>query len=70
MEFITYALIFSFGLIFGSLFDAFAEKSTIRRLSNEVERLRLENQALMESKTEVIEIVDNRTSNEVKFGGF
>ena len=70
MEFITYALIFSFGLIFGSLFDAFAEKSTIRRLSNENERLRLENQALMESKTEVIEIVDNRTSNEVKFGGF
>ena len=70
MEFIIYALVFSFGMIFGSLADAFAEKQTIRRLSKEVERFRLENQALMESKTEVIEIVDNRTSNEVKFGGF
>ena len=70
MEFITYALIFSFGLIFGSLFDAFAEKSTIRRLLNEVERLKLENQALMDGKTEVIEIVDNRQPKDIQFGGF
>ena len=70
MEFIIYALIFSFGLVFGSLFDAFAEKSTIRRLSNEVERLKLENQALIDEKTEVIEIVDNRLPNEDYFKPF
>ena len=70
MEFIIYALIFSFGLVFGSLFDAFAEKSTIRRLSNEVDRLRLENQALIDGKTEVIEIVDNRLPNEDYFKPF
>ena len=30
MEFIIYALVFGFGMIFGSLADAFAEKQTIR----------------------------------------
>ena len=70
MEFIIYALVFGFGMIFGSLADAFAEKQTIRRLSNENDRLRLENQALMDGKTEVIEIVDNRLPNEDYFKPF
>ena len=70
MEFIIYALVFGFGMIFGSLADAFAEKQTIRRLSNENDRLRLENQALMDGKTEVIEIVDNRQPKDIQFGGF
>lgn len=47
------------------------DSETIRDLQERNRKLRLENSQLRhEAKHEVIEIVDNRVADNVKFGGF
>ena len=60
------------GVLFGMIVELILDNQTIMELKAENRKLRLENvQLRKEAKHEVIEIIDNRTSNdEVKFGGF
>ena len=54
----------AFGFLIGTMFEIFADSEEFRRLNHKVRRLELENTALREGKTEVIEIIDNRTTPE------
>lgn len=63
------------GFIAGLVFECFMNSETIYRQNAHIRRLNMENIQLKKAvkqaaKTEVIEIVDNRTNGEVKFGGF
>ena len=59
------------GFIFGMVLELCLDTKTIRELHEHNHKLKLENEQLKrEIKHEVIEIVDNRTTDEVKFGGF
>ena len=59
------------GFLIGMSVQAFIDSDQMRKLIKRNDRLKLENEALMNGQTEVIEIVDNRTNNnEVRFGGF
>ena len=59
------------GLLIGMIIELFIDAETIRELQRKNEKLSLENEQLRrEAPHEVIEIVDNRTTDEVKFGGF
>lgn len=59
------------GFLLGITAETCFEASQLARLNKTIERLKLENQALIEGRTEVIEIIDNRSNpDEVKFGGF
>ena len=72
-EFILYILGAALvGFVLGMIAELFAEQEQMNRLRKKIECLKLENQALTDGKTEVIEIVDKRESepNEIKFGGF
>ena len=73
VEFILYILgAMCVGFVLGMIVELFADQEQINRLKRKNECLKLEIQALIDGKTEVIEIVDKRESepNEVKFGGF
>ena len=59
------------GLLIGMIIELILDNQTIMELKEQNRKLRLENiQLRQEAKHEVIEIVDNRTTDEVKFGGF
>ena len=59
------------GLLIGMIIELIIDTDTIRDLQEHNHKLKLENAQLRrEVKHEVIEIVDNRTTDEVKFGGF
>ena len=60
------------GFLIGVIVELCIDTNTIQNLQEQNRKLRLENKQLrQETKREVIEIIDNRTSNdEVKFGGF
>lgn len=54
----------AFGFLIGTMFEIFADSEEFRRLNRKIQRLELEKQALLEGKTEVIEIIDNRMTPE------
>lgn len=55
------------GFLLGMVLQVFIDSDQIRRLIKRNDRLKLENEALMNGKTEVIEIVDKRQPEEVDF---
>lgn len=55
------------GFLLGMVLQVFIDSDQIRRLIKRNDRLQLENEALMNGKTEVIEIVDKRQPDEVDF---
>lgn len=59
------------GALIGMIVELIVDNKTITDLQDRNRRLKLENEQLRRAaKHEVIEIVDNRTTDEVKFGGF
>lgn len=56
--------VFAVGFITGVTVELFIDAEQIRRLNNHIDKLKLENEALINGKTEVIEIVDNRTTSQ------
>ncbi len=59
------------GVLIGMIVELLIDASTIRDLQDNNRKLALENiQLKQEAKHEVIEIVDNRVADDVKFGGF
>lgn len=59
------------GVLIGMIVELVIDTSTIRELQDKNRKLKLENEQLRRAaKHEVIEIIDNRTTDEVKFGGF
>ena len=52
------------GFIIGILAETIIDADQVRRLNATIDRLKTENQALIDGKTEVIEIVDNRTKDD------
>lgn len=55
------------GFLIGMSIQAFIDSDQMRKLIKRNDRLKLENEALMNGKTEVIEIVDKRQPDEVDF---
>ena len=55
------------GFLIGMSIQAFIDSEQMRKLIKRNDRLKLENEALMNGKTEVIEIVDKRQPDEVDF---
>ncbi len=59
------------GALIGMIVELIVDNKTITDLQDKNRKLKLENEQLRRAaKHEVIEIVDNRTTDEVKFGGF
>lgn len=59
------------GTLIGMIVELIVDNKIITDLQDRNRRLKLENEQLRRAaKHEVIEIVDNRTTDEVKFGGF
>ena len=59
------------GVLIGMIVELILDNQTIMELREKNRKLTMENiQLRQEAKHEVIEIVDNRTTDEVKFGGF
>ena len=52
------------GFIIGVTVELFIDADQVRRLNNHIDKLKLENEALINGHTEVIEIVDNRTTSQ------
>lgn len=52
------------GFLLGTVFEVFVDTKQFRSLNNRIDRLKMENEALRQGKTEVIEIIDNRTDTE------
>lgn len=55
------------GFLIGMILQAFIDSDQIGQLIRRNDRLKLENEALMNGKKEVIEIVDKRQPDEVDF---
>lgn len=55
------------GFLIGMSVQAFIDSDQMRKLIKRNDRLKLENEALMNGQTEVIEIVDKRKPDEVDF---
>ena len=55
------------GFLIGMSIQAFIDADQMRKLIKRNDRLKLENEALMNGHTEVIEIVDKRHPDEVDF---
>lgn len=55
------------GFLIGMSVQAFIDSDQMRKLIKRNDRLKLENEALMNGQTEVIEIVDKRQPDEVDF---
>lgn len=55
------------GFLIGMSIQAFIDSDQMRKLIKRNDRLKLENEALMNGHTEVIEIVDKRQPEEVDF---
>lgn len=59
------------GALIGMIVELIVDNKTITELQDKNRKLKLENEQLRRAaKHEVIEIVDNRITDEVKFGGF
>lgn len=59
------------GALIGMIVELIVDSKTITDLQEKNRKLKLENEQLRRAaKHEVIEIIDNRTTDEVKFGGF
>lgn len=59
------------GALIGMIVELIVDSKTITELQDRNRKLKLENEQLRRAaKHEVIEIIDNRTTDEVKFGGF
>ena len=59
------------GALIGMIVELIVDNKIITELQEKNRKLKLENEQLRRAaKHEVIEIVDNRTTDEVKFGGF
>lgn len=59
------------GALIGMIVELIVDSKTITDLQDKNRKLKLENEQLRRAaKHEVIEIIDNRTTDEVKFGGF
>lgn len=59
------------GALIGMIVELIVDNKTITDLQDRNRKLKLENEQLRRAaKHEVIEIVDNRIPDEVKFGGF
>lgn len=59
------------GVLIGMITELLIDASTIRELQDIKRKLEMENlQLRQEARHEVIEIVDNRVADDVKFGGF
>lgn len=52
------------GFLIGIITEVFIDADQVRQLNERISKLRMENQALIDGTTEVIEIVDNRVENE------
>ena len=48
------------GFLAGIVTETFIDAEQVRSLNNKIDRLKVENQALIDGHTEVIEVVDNR----------
>ena len=57
------------GFLIGAVVELMIDATTVRELQDENRKLKLELRQARKSP-EVIEIVDNRKTDEVKFGGF
>lgn len=55
--------LFAIGALIGMIIELFIDAATIRDLQEAKHKLQLENEQLRKSKSEVIEIVDNRSSD-------
>lgn len=59
------------GALIGMIAELIVDNKIITDLQEKNRKLKLENEQLRRAaKHEVIEIIDNRTTDEVKFGGF
>lgn len=59
------------GALIGMIVELIVDNKIITELQEKNRKLKLENEQLRRAaKHEVIEIIDNRTTDEVKFGGF
>ncbi len=59
------------GALIGMIVELIVDNKIITDLQDKNRKLKLENEQLRRAaKHEVIEIIDNRTTDEVKFGGF
>lgn len=71
IEVIYMILVGVIGVMIGMIVELIVDNHTIEDLRERNYKLKLENEQLRrESKTEVIEIVDNTVAKDVKFGGF
>lgn len=71
LEVIYMVLVGVIGALIGMIVELMVDNHTIEDLRERNYKLKLENEQLRrESKTEVIEIVDNTVAKDVKFGGF
>lgn len=71
LEVIYMVLVGVIGALIGMVVELIVDNKTITDLQDKNRKLKLENEQLRRAaKHEVIEIVDNRTTDEVKFGGF
>lgn len=55
------------GFIIGILAETIIDAEQVRKLNAQINRLKFENQTLIENKTEIIEIVDNRKEDSVDY---
>ena len=70
-EIILMVFVGAVGSLVGMIVELMVDNKIITDLQDRNRKLRLENEQLRRAvKHEVIEIVDNRTTDEVKFGGF
>ena len=71
IEVIYMVLVGVIGVMIGMIVELIVDNHTIEDLRERNYKLKLENEQLRrESKTEVIEIVDNTVAKDVEFGGF
>lgn len=71
LQIILMVFVGAVGALIGMVAELMVDNKIITDLQEQNRKLTLENAQLRrEAKHEVIEIVDNRTTDEVKFGGF
>lgn len=71
LQVILMVFVGALGALIGMIAELMVDNKIITDLQEQNRKLTLENAQLRkEVKHEVIEIVDNRTTDEVKFGGF
>lgn len=70
-EIVLMVFIGAVGSLSGMIVELMVDNKIITDLQDRNRKLKLENEQLRRAaKHEVIEIIDNRTTDEVKFGGF